>query len=142
MTAEQINVPEDLRYDRRHQWARREGGLWRCGVTAYQTEAAGEMVFFGLPAVGSRVRAGEEVGSAESGKWVSSLFSPVDGEIVEVNEVLRTDPGLVNRAPYGEGWVFMIKPEAELTGLDARQYLEVIREEEAAEAPRVRERAG
>lgn len=142
MTAELISVPEDLRYDRHHQWARLEGGLWRCGVTAYQAEAAGDMVFLGLPVVGTQVRAGEEVGSAESGKWVSSLFSPVDGEIVEVNEVLSTDPGLVNRSPYGEGWIFMIKPRADLAGLDAREYLEVIREEEAAEAPRIREQAG
>lgn len=142
MTTERISVPEDLRYDRHHQWARREDDVWRCGVTAYQAEAAGEMVFVGLPTAGSRVGAGEEVGSAESGKWVSSLFSPVDGEIVDVNDRLSTDPGLVNRSPYDEGWIFTIRPRAELVGLEAREYLEVIREEEEAEAPRIRERAG
>lgn len=141
MSTELISVPEDLRYDRHHQWARLEDGLWRCGITAYQAEAAGNIVFLGLPIIGSRVSAGDEVGSAESGKWVSSLFSPVDGEIVEVNDVLRTDPGLINRSPYDEGWIFTIRPRAELVGLDAREYLEVIHEEEAAEVPRIREGA-
>lgn len=141
MSAEPISIPEELRYDRHHQWARFEDGVWRCGVSAYQTEAAGEMVLIGLPAVGSLVTAGDEVGSTESGKWVSSLFSPVDGEIVEVNEELRTDPGLVNRSPYDRGWIFVIRPSGELSGLDAAQYLEYIREEEAAGAPRIRERA-
>jgi glycine cleavage system H protein len=134
-------LPGDLRYDTHHQWARWEDPEWRCGVTAWQAEAAGDMVYIGLPVVGSRVAAGEELGSVESGKWVSSLFAPVGGVITSVNDALREDPQIVNRSPYDEGWVFTIHPSEELIGLDAERYLEVIRAEEAADAPRIRERA-
>jgi glycine cleavage system H protein len=137
---ESIVIPDDLRYDAHHQWARWEDGLWRCGITAYQAEMAGDFVAIGLPAVGARVSAGEELGSAESGKWATSLFAPVDGRVIEVNAALREDPSLVNRSPYDDGWVFVLRPEGDLVGLDAASYLDVIRAEEAAEAPRVRER--
>jgi glycine cleavage system H protein len=73
---------------------------------------------------------------------VSSLFAPVAGVITAVNEALREDPQLVNRAPYDEGWVFTIHPSEQLVGLDAEAYLEVIRAEEEADAPRIRERTG
>ncbi len=140
-TTETLVLPGDLRYDSHHQWARWEDPEWRCGVTAWQAEAAGDMVFIGLPVVGSRVRAGEELGSVELGKWVSSLFAPVAGVITAVNAALRDDPALVNRSPYDEGWVFTIHPSEELVGLGAEEYAEVIRAEEAADTPRIRERA-
>lgn len=141
MSTTELLLPGDLRYDSHHQWARWEDPEWRCGVTAWQAEAAGDMVFIGLPVVGSRVRAGEELGSVESGKWVSSLFAPVAGVITAVNGALVDDPALVNRSPYGEGWVFTIHPSEELVGLSAEGYAEVIRAEEAAGTPRIRERA-
>jgi glycine cleavage system H protein len=72
---------------------------------------------------------------------VSSLFAPVGGVITAVNRALLEDPALVNRSPYDQGWVFTIHPSEPLTGLSAEQYLEVIRAEEAADAPRIRERA-
>jgi glycine cleavage system H protein len=141
MSTETLTFPGDLRYDEHHQWARWEDPVWRCGVTAWQAEAAGDMVFVGLPVVGSRVRAGEELGSVESGKWVSSLFAPVAGVVVAVNDALHDDPAIVNRSPYGEGWVFAIEPVEELRGLDAEAYVDLVRAEEAADAPRIRERA-
>jgi glycine cleavage system H protein len=141
MSTETLTLPGDLRYDAHHQWARWEDPEWRCGITAWQVEAAGDMVFIGLPVVGSRVGAGDELGSVESGKWVSALFAPVAGVVTAVNSVLRDDPATVNRSPYEEGWVFAIRPSEELVGLDAEGYLEVIRAEEAADAPRIRERA-
>jgi glycine cleavage system H protein len=141
MSMESLTLPGDLRYDAHHQWARWEDPEWRCGITSWQVEAAGDMVFIGLPVVGSRVGAGDELGSVESGKWVSALFAPVAGVVTAVNSALRDDPAIVNRSPYDEGWVFAIRPSEELAGLDAEGYLEVIRAEEAADAPRIRERA-
>jgi glycine cleavage system H protein len=141
MSTDTLTLPGDLRYDAHHQWARWEDPVWRCGITAWQVEAAGDMVFIGLPVVGSRVSAGDELGSVESGKWVSALFAPVGGVVTAVNSALRDDPATVNRSPYDRGWVFAIHPSEELVGLDAEGYLEVIRAEEAADAPRIRERA-
>jgi glycine cleavage system H protein len=141
MSTETLTLPGDLRYDAHHQWARWEDPEWRCGITSWQAESAGDMVFVGLPVVGSTVSAGDELGSVESGKWVSSLFAPVGGVITAVNSALRDDPAIVNRSPYDEGWVFTIHPSEQLVGLSAEAYLEVIRAEEAADAPRIRERA-
>lgn len=137
-----VVLPDDLVYDEHHQWARWEASLVRCGLTAYQTDAAGALVFVGLPVQGSAVRAGEEIGSVESGKWVSSLFAPVDGVVVAVNELLQDDPETVNRDPYGDGWIFVLRPSAELQGLTAAEYAAVIRREEAQDATRIREQAG
>ena len=141
MTTETLTLPGELRYDAHHQWARWEDPEWRCGVTSWQAEAAGDMVYIGLPVVGSRVAAGDELGSVESGKWVSSVYAPVGGVVTAVNAALRDDPALVNRDPYDAGWVFTIHPSEELVGLSAEEYLEVIRAEEAADTPRIRERA-
>ncbi len=141
MSTDTVTLPGDLRYDVHHQWARWEDPEWRCGITAWQAESAGDMVFVGLPVVGSTVSAGDELGSVESGKWVSSLFAPVGGVVTAVNTALRDDPATVNRAPYDRGWVFTIHPSEELDGLSAEEYAEVIRAEEEADAPRIRERA-
>ncbi len=141
MSIDTLTLPGDLRYDAHHQWARWEDPVWRCGVTAWQAESAGDMVHIGLPVVGIRVSAGDEVGSVESGKWVSALFAPVGGLVTAVNSTLRVDPATVNRSPYGDGWVFAIQPSEPLVGLDAEAYLEVIVAEEAEDAPRIRERA-
>lgn len=141
MSAESFVLPDDVRYDRHHQWARWEDPVWRCGVTAYQADLAGDMVFVGLPAAGSRVEAGAEIGSVESGKWVSSLFAPVSGTVVEVNQAVRDDPALVNRAPYGDGWIFALQPAEALQGMSVSEYARLIDEEQAADAPGIRERA-
>ena len=140
MTSQSFLLPDDLRYDAHHQWARREGDLWRCGITAYQADAAGDMVYLGLPDVGAEVRRDQEVGSVESGKWVSSLFAPVSGTVVEVNRALVDDPALVNRSPYAEGWIFAMRSTEEEPGLSVEEYVEVIRAEEEQDAPRIRER--
>lgn len=141
MTPQSYLLPEDLRYDAHHQWARREGDVWRCGLTAYQADSAGDMVYMGLPAVGAEVRRDQEVGSVESGKWVSSLYAPVSGTVVEVNQALVDDPALVNRSPYDQGWIFAVRSQDDLPGLSLEEYVEVIRAEQEEDAPRIRERA-
>jgi glycine cleavage system H protein len=121
------NIPEELRYTREHEWARREGDRVRVGITAYAQEQLGDVVFVELPKVGARVTAHQSFGVVESVKSVSDLFAPVTGEVVEVNADLKSDPALVNRDPYGRGWMIVIQPSSPGEWdqlLTARQYEE------------------
>lgn len=120
-----MNVPEDLRYSSDHEWARVEGDAIRIGITDYAQDHLGDVVFLQLPDVGSSVDAGATFGEVESTKSVSDLYSPVSGEIVEVNTELESDPQLVNRDPYGDGWICLIRATAsDLAGatMDAAAY--------------------
>ncbi len=103
-------IPDDLRYTREHEWAKREGERIRVGITDYAQEQLGDVVFVELPAVGARVTAHQSFGVVESVKSVSDLFAPVSGEVVEVNGELKANPALVNRDPYGQGWMILVKP--------------------------------
>jgi glycine cleavage system H protein len=123
-----MNIPEDLRYSSDHEWARVEGDLIRVGITDYAQDHLGDVVFLQLPEVGSKIDAGASFGEVESTKSVSDLYSPVSGEIVEVNTDLEADPQLVNRDPYGDGWICVIRGTvADLEGatMDAAAYREL-----------------
>ncbi len=119
------HVPEELRYTRDHEWARREGDRVRVGITAYAQEQLGDVVFVELPKVGVTATAKKPFGVVESVKAVSDLFAPVSGQVVEVNAELPNAPETVNADPYGRGWMIVIAPSnqpewAEL--LTAEQY--------------------
>lgn len=117
--------PTDVKYTKEHEWARVEGNLVRVGITAYAVEQLGDVTLVDLPSVGATVTAHERFGDIESVKTVSELFSPISGEVVEVNEDLDANPELVNDAPYDKGWLIVIKPSnlAELDELlDAAGY--------------------
>lgn len=117
--------PSDLKYTKDHEWARVEGELVRVGVTAYAVEQLGDVTLIDLPKVGAAVKAGERFGDIESVKTVSELFAPIHGEVVEVNGELESRPELANDAPYGEGWMVVLRPSdpSELGGLmDAAAY--------------------
>ena len=101
-------VPADLRYTKEHEWARREGDRARVGITAYAQEQLGDVVFVELPKVGARVSAMKTFGVVESVKAVSDLYAPLTGEVVAVNEALSKQPEVVNRDPYGDGWMVVI----------------------------------
>jgi glycine cleavage system H protein len=104
-------VPEDLRYTPEHEWVLlREEGTVRVGVTDYAQTQLGDVVYIQLPQLGESVAAGEPVGEVESTKSVSDVFAPVEGEVVARNEALDASPDLVNRDPYGEGWMFEVEP--------------------------------
>lgn len=125
-----MSVPNDLRYTKTHEWAREEGDLVVVGITHYAQEQLGEVVYVELPEVGRGVDAGEELGTLESVKAVSEFFSPVAGEVVEVNERLEEEPGLVNDDPYGDGWLVKVKPSGEESDLlDAEAYEAFLAEE-------------
>src|SRR6516165_789287 len=104
-----MSVPSELRYTREHEWVAVDGDTGTIGITAFAAQALGDVVYVSLPAVGSTVTAGQPCGEVESVKSVSELYSPVDGEVVEVNEELDDDPGMINAEPYGLGWIFKVQ---------------------------------
>jgi len=102
--------PEKLKYNNEHTWLRLEGDdLGRVGITYYAQEQLKEVVFVDLPEVGTGVTHMEPFGTIESVKATNDLFSPVSGEVVEVNNALKDEPTLVNKDPYGKGWMIAIK---------------------------------
>ena len=104
-----MNVPEDLLYSEDHLWIRPESEeRVRLGVTDYAQDALGDVVFVDLPTTGTTVSAREVFGEVESTKSVSELFSPVEGEIVEVNDALEISPSRINEDPYGDGWICVL----------------------------------
>jgi len=120
-----MDVPEDCRYSKDHEWARSEGDRVRVGITDFAQDALGDIVFVSLPAVGTTVAAGDVIGEIESTKSVSELYAPVAGEVVAVNEALADAPERLNQDPYGEGWVCeVVAPDPDpTTGLmDAAAY--------------------
>jgi glycine cleavage system H protein len=120
-----MNVPEELRYSSDHEWARQEGDRVRVGITDYAQDALGDVVFVQVPDVATVVKAGDSFGEIESTKSVSDVYAPVSGTVVAVNDALGTEPELVNRDPYGDGWLCEIElsDPNELDGLlDAAAY--------------------
>jgi glycine cleavage system H protein len=105
-----MNVPDDRRYTRDHEWARVEDGLVRVGITDYAQDALGDVVFVQLPELGATFDAGASVGEVESTKSVSDIYSPVAGTVAEVNGELVAAPQRLNDDPYGEGWICVIEP--------------------------------
>ena len=104
-----MSVPAELRYTPEHEWVAIAGVTATIGITDYATQQLGDVVFVSLPDVGATVTAGEPCGEVESTKSVSDLYAPVDGEVVEINEELDDDPGLINAEPYGVGWIFKVR---------------------------------
>ena len=102
--------PAGLRYTAEHEWLRTEGDTVRIGITSFAQEALGDVVFVSLPAVGDSVSAGDTCGEVESTKSVSDLYAPVTGEVTAVNPALDATPELVNTDPYGEGWMYEMRP--------------------------------
>jgi glycine cleavage system H protein len=103
--------PEDLRYTEQHEWARADGDRITVGITQYAQEALGDVVYVDLPATGTRVVKNQPFGEVESTKSVSDLYAPVTGTIVARNELLESQPELVNAEPYGEGWIVVIEAD-------------------------------
>ncbi|WP_408895772.1 glycine cleavage system protein GcvH [Nocardioides sp. R1-1] len=117
-----MSHPTDLQYTAEHEWIAVDGDTARVGVTGYAADALGDVVYVDLPAVGSTVSAGEACGELESTKSVSDLYSPVTGEVVEVNAAVDADPSLVNSDPFGAGWLFVVRVTATGDLLDAAAY--------------------
>jgi glycine cleavage system H protein len=101
-------IPEELHYTAEHEWVAITGSTALVGITDHAQDALGDVVYVSVPAPGSKVTAGEPCGEVESTKSVSDLYSPVDGEVTEVNPEVDENPGLINSDPYGAGWLFKV----------------------------------
>ena len=114
-----MNVPENLRYTKEHEWALVEDDVATIGITDYAQNELGDIVFVEFPKIGEQTKQMEPCASIEAVKAVSDLYAPVSGEVVEVNNKLELSPQLVNSDPYGEGWILKIKlsDKAELDAL-------------------------
>jgi glycine cleavage system H protein len=117
-----VTVPSDLLYTTDHEWLRLDGDLATVGVTDFAANALGDVVLLDLPQVGATLTAGEPCGEIESTKSVSELFAPVDGEVLEVNDAVVQDPGLVNSDPFGLGWLLKLRVVSTDGLLDAEAY--------------------
>jgi glycine cleavage system H protein len=104
-----LNVPEDLKYTKSHEWVRVEGDIATVGITDFAQSELGDVVFVELPAAGRAVRAGDTFGSVESVKTVSDVYAPVSGEVVDVNAALGAQSELINTDPFGKGYMVKIK---------------------------------
>ncbi|MGB6837253.1 MAG: glycine cleavage system protein GcvH [Dehalococcoidia bacterium] len=121
--------PTDRRYTKEHEWVRVENNLSTIGITDYAQDQLGDLVYLDLPSPGTQVKQLDKLGEIESVKAVSDLYSPVSGEVVEVNQEVVDRPELVNESPYGQGWLVRMRlaDPAEVDGLlTAEQYDELI----------------
>lgn len=120
-------IPANLLYTKSHEWTKIEGDTATVGITQFAQEQLGDLTFVDLPNAGDQVTAGAEMGSVESVKAASELYSPVTGEVLAVNEDLASAPEKINQDPYGAGWMIKVKLSAQPQGLlDAAAYEQVV----------------
>src|SRR5258708_34274426 len=104
-----MNVPDDLLYAESHEWIKREGDNVRVGITDHAQSELTDVVYVELPKMDRQANAKEAIAVVESVKAASDLYAPAKGTVLEVNKALEADPGLINREPYGQGWLFILK---------------------------------
>jgi glycine cleavage system H protein len=102
-------IPGDLLYTESHEWIKPEGNNIRVGITDHAQSELTDVVYVELPKIDRQVNAKEAIAVVESVKAASDIYAPVKGTVVEVNKALEADPGLINREPYGQGWIFVLK---------------------------------
>lgn len=110
MEIQGYNMPDDLYYEEHHYWIRVEGDLLVMGMDDFAQQLAGQIVYVQLPFEGKGLQFGKKFAKVESGKWLGTVYAPVDGEIVEANQELEANPTLINQDCYGAGWMFKIRP--------------------------------
>ncbi len=110
-------IPDDLKYSKEHEWVKVDGDIATAGITDYAQGELGDIVFVELPQVGSKVEYMKPFGTIEAVKAISDLFSPLSGEVTEVNNQLESDASIINSDPYGDGWIIKIKM-SDLSELD------------------------
>lgn len=124
-----MNIPQDLRYTKEHEWVRLEGDVVTIGITDYAQGELGDIVFIEVDTIGDSVGVDEVFGTIEAVKTVSDMFAPVAGEVLEFNENLEDEPELVNSDPYGAGWIMKMRvenPEDSASLLDHEAYAKLL----------------
>lgn len=117
-----MSNPTDLHYTKEHEWLKVEGDVATIGITAYAAEKLGDVVFVDLPKIGAKTTYMKICGEIESTKSVGELYSPVDGEVVEVNEAVTASPELVNQDAFGAGWLIKVRFDSLPQLLSAAEY--------------------
>jgi glycine cleavage system H protein len=126
-----VLISDELLYTRTHEWLKLEDGEATIGITHFAQEQLGDLTYIELPGEGDEISAGEEMGTVESVKAASELYSPVDGVVLTANKELENSPELANEDPYGEGWLLKVKLTSEPEGLlTAAEYEELLENEE------------
>ncbi len=124
-----MNIPENLKYTKDHEWVKTDGDMLTIGITDFAQGELGDVVFIEVETVGETLEQEEAFGTIEAVKTVSDLFMPVDGEVVEFNEALDANPEIVNKDAFGDGWIIKVKmsdPSQAEDLLDYNQYKELI----------------
>jgi glycine cleavage system H protein len=124
-----MNFPESLKYTKDHEWVRIDGNVGTIGITEYAQGELGDIVFVELPSIGKSVEAGQTFGTVEAVKAVSDLYSPITGDVKEVNKEIQDSPELVNKEPYERGWMIKVtltKPDEVKNLLDVEAYKKLI----------------
>ena len=104
-----MNIPADLKYTKEHEWVRFEGNECIIGITDFAQKELGDIVFVEVETVDETLDSGDTFGTIEAVKTVSDLFMPIEGEVIEFNGQLESNPDLINKDPYGEGWIIKVK---------------------------------
>lgn len=110
MQIQGYNMPDELYYEENHFWIRVEENILVMGMDDFAQQLAGDIVYVQLPFEGKKLKKGKKFAQVESGKWLGKVYAPVNGELMAGNESLESDPGLINRDCYGEGWMYRIQP--------------------------------
>lgn len=126
MDVQGYQIPDDLMYTKEHEWAKEDGPVVRVGITDYAAKTLNDVVYVTSPKLDDRVESTKSMGTVESIKAVSEVYSPISGTVTKVNGQLDSHPELINKSPYGEGWLVEVKPSnfanERKTLLDARSY--------------------
>jgi len=104
------NLPEELYYEKNHYWVKVDGNILVMGMDDFAQKMAGDIVYVQIPFSGKKLKAGKKLAQVESGKWLGKVYAPVNGELIEGNVELETDPALINQDCYVKGWMYKIKP--------------------------------
>jgi glycine cleavage system H protein len=124
---ENYDMPEELYYHQEHMWAKVEGDKVKVGLSDFSQKLAGEISYIEMPEEGVQVNQDKVVGSYETGKWLGKIYAPVSGEVISINEDTEDDPTLINKDPYGAGWIFEMKMS------DSAQLANLMKGEKAVE---------
>lgn len=126
MDIQGYQIPDDLMYTKEHEWAKEDGGIIRVGITDYASKTLNDVVYVTPPKLNDRVEQFKSMGTVESIKAVSEIYSPMSGTVTKVNGQLDSHPELVNKSPYGDGWLIEVKPSnytvERKSLLDAKSY--------------------
>jgi len=127
-----MKVPKDLKYTKEHEWIRVEGNVGVIGITDFAQSQLSDIVYVEIPETGTEVKQMESFGTVEAVKAVSDLYSPVSGKVIEVNQKVKDDPSIINKDPYGDGWLIKVEisnPDELNNLLSPEEYEKLISEE-------------